>query len=459
MRNRWLLCVFLAALSWGQAAPGSPSPAQSAPAPTPPLRNAPAKPAAPADTSASVPPTAAVLTVKGVCAAQPKPAAAKGAAAKPAPAAKIPPADCETVITKSEFDTLLKAIPGGCAAGETTDHEEPASTRRKPAPNRSRSDSKDLQACDANPQVKRNVAARLPQFIAWSNEAKKQGLDKKPEFAEMMKFVKMQVLASEMQQKVKDDAAKISDEDLAAFYKNSSETFEQYSLERLFVPRAKQMDAKAEKEELEDKEEKKELTDEQKKAKEAEEKTRQEENMEAMTKLADSLRSRAAAGEDFAALQKEAYDAAGMKIASPNVSMPNQRRTSLPPSQAAVFELQPGDVSQVINDAGGHYIYKLKSKEQLSLDQVKEEIRRTLTNQRSREATDKVNNSFKVEKNEAYFGPEVPMGPGPRLPMQRPPNAPMPQPQSVPVPPPQAAPVAPAAPAAQPAQPPAPKPN
>src|ERR1700687_1750420 len=93
MRRSWLMCVLLGTLAWGQAVPGSPAPPQST--------------QTPADTSAAVPPTAAVITVKGVCSPQPKPAAAKGAAEKPATAAKSPaeksPADCKTVITKAEF--------------------------------------------------------------------------------------------------------------------------------------------------------------------------------------------------------------------------------------------------------------------------------------------------------------------------------------------------------------------
>ena len=48
-----------------------------------------------------------------------------------------------------------------------------------------------------------------------------------------------------------------------------------------------------------------------------------------MSKLAETLRARAAAGEDFAKLQKEAFDAAGMKIESPTVNLPNVRRTGL----------------------------------------------------------------------------------------------------------------------------------
>jgi len=416
MRKSWLLCVLLGTLSWGQAAPGTPRPA-------PPAPGADKPPAAQADTSASVPDNAPVITVKGVCAPQPKTTAAKGTAAKPAAAAKTPPADCKTVITKAEFETLLKAIP------------------------------------NANPQAKRNIAGRIPMFIAWSNEAKKQGIDKTPQFAEMMKFAKMQILTSGLQQKVQEDAANVPEGAVTDYYKKNPEAYEQYSLERMFVPRTKQAEAEAKEEEKKDEK----PTEEQLKAKQAEEKAKQEANEEAMSKLAESLRARAAAGEDFTQLQKEAFDAAGMKIQSPTVSMPNVRRTGLPPAHVSVFDLKPGEVSQVINDAGGHYIYKVKSKEQLSLDQVKDEIRRTLQGQRQREAMDKINNSFTVEKNDAYFGPEQAGMPGaPRMPPPRmapAPNAPVaPAPQGGigQQPPPQ---MQTAPPAQAPAPPPAAKPN
>src|ERR1700688_183389 len=104
MRKSWLMCVLLGTLAWGQAAPSAPPPPQPAQAP-------------PADTSGSVAPDAAVITVIGACAPQPKPAAAKtaGTAAKPAtatktPATKSPAADCKTISTKAQFEELAKAL-------------------------------------------------------------------------------------------------------------------------------------------------------------------------------------------------------------------------------------------------------------------------------------------------------------------------------------------------------------
>ena len=208
MRKSWLLCVLLGTLAWGQAAPGTPPP--------PPARQA---PAAPPDMSASVPADAAVITVNGVCAPQPKPAAAKGTAAKPAtagkaPAAKTPAADCKTVITKAEFEKLANALT-------------PTVT----------------------PQMKKQLASVLPQLIAMSSEAKKKGLDKSPRYEETVKFAKMQILTNELQRSIQEEAAKVPPAgDRRSTTRNMPKPSSSYNLDRLFVPRSKQ-DNEEEKEE------------------------------------------------------------------------------------------------------------------------------------------------------------------------------------------------------------------
>jgi parvulin-like peptidyl-prolyl isomerase len=332
-----------------------------------------------------------VITVENVCPPRPKPTAAtagaaKTGAAKTATAAKATTsataaADCKTVITKEEFEKLLK----GVTAAPT-------------------------------PQIRRQVAGVLPRFIAMSTQAQKEGLDKTPEFQEMVKFAKMQILTQALQRKIQEEAADVPEADIESYYKTNPEAFEQFSVERLFVPRAKQVATDAKEEELKDEK----PTEEQQKAKQAQEKAKQDEAEQAMTKEAEDLRARAAAGETFEALQKEAFAAAGMKIESPTVKLPAVRRTGLPAAHAAVFDLKPGDVSQVISDSAGHYIYKLESKTEIPLEQAKAEIRNTLQNQRMRDLTEKVNSSYKVDPNPDYFGPGPLTAPQPRLPNRLP---------------------------------------
>ena len=119
MRMSWLVCVLLGTLAWGQAA-------QSAP-PPPAQAGAAGAPAA-ADTSASVPPDAPVLTITGVCADKPEAASTS--------------ADCKTILTKAEFEKLASAL----------------------APN-------------ATTQQKKQLASVLPRLLAMSNEAKRRGMD------------------------------------------------------------------------------------------------------------------------------------------------------------------------------------------------------------------------------------------------------------------------------------------
>jgi hypothetical protein len=62
----------------------------------------------------------------------------------------------------------------------------------------------------------------------------------------------------------------------------------------------------------------------------------------------------------------------------------------------------------------------------MTLDQAKTEIQGKLQAERMKEQTDKLNNSFKVETNEAYFGPGGPnqMAPRPMRPRPGMPPAP-----------------------------------
>ena len=349
MRMRWLVCVLLGTLAWGQAARSAPPPPPAAPATS--------------DTSASVPDDAAVLTVTGVCDSQ-KPGAASAAG------------DCKTIITKAEFERLVNWL----------------------LPN-------------ASAQQKKQLASVLPRLMAMSNQAKERGMDQTEQYSKTLEFLKMQALSTQLQRKLQEEAADISDADIEKYYKDNPDAFEQYNLDRIFVPRSKQVEAEAD----DDKEQK--LTAQQKKAKEDAEQAKKQENEKAMTELAEKLRTRAAAGEDITKLQKEAFEAAGMKIETTAVNLPSVRRNALPQAQTVVFDLKPGEVSQVISDAGGHYIYKLNSKTMMPLDQAKAEIRGRLQADRMREKADKLNASFSSVSNEAYFGPA---GSGPTPPLRSP---------------------------------------
>ena len=225
-----------------------------------------------------------------------------------------------------------------------------------------------------NRTVKQQLAAVYPKLLVLSHAAEEAGLDKTPEFEQQIAMVRLQILSQAYTAKLQKDAMIVSDDDISDYYQKNPDMFEQYTLQKLIVPLRKQSVAA-------------------------------ESSEDEMAQLAGFLRARAASGQDFLKLQKEAFATAGIKIESPNTSMGKVLGTALPKAHLGVLDdLKAGEVSQVVSDTGGHYVYKLESKEKLRLAQVKDEIHETIQRERLKDAMDKIQNSFTAEKNEAYFG-------------------------------------------------------
>jgi parvulin-like peptidyl-prolyl isomerase len=338
MRFQYLVCLLLAGLAYGQAAPSATPPA--------------ATPSASTDKAPEIKvgPDDAVITLKGFCAD----ATQQGDA-------------CKTVISRAQFEKLAESLQPGMS-----------------------------------PAIRRQLATAYSRILRMSTVAEKRGLDKQPKFEEKMNYARMQVLSGELSSALQEEAGKVTDGDIDDYYKKNEASYEQATLARIFVPRAKQIvnpvvrpkagttvGAKASATASTNRP----PTEAQKKASE-----------EAMTKLAAGLRARAAKGEDPDTLQKEAYVAAGLPGNAPSTKMEKVRRTTLPANHQAVMDLKPGEVSEVISDPNsGHYIYKLVSKETLSVDTVKPEIRSTISSQRYRDSMQ--NFQGNVDLNDAYFGP------------------------------------------------------
>jgi len=305
--------------------------------------------------------------------------AAKAAAAVPADApvitvpgvcdaAKANTPDCKTVVSKAEFEKMAQTL-------------------------------------DIPETRKRQLAESYGRLLYLSHEAEKRGLDKGPSFEESMRFRRMQALVEQLSKSLLDEAQKIPDTDIEKFYKDNPEAFQEAELLRVFVPRQKT---------LEPNKDGKAPTEAEQKANEA-----------AMKKTADALHTRAAAGEDFDKLQKEAFEAGGLKATPPAANMGKVRRVGLPPEHASVFDLKPGEVSTVIDDSGGYFFYKMVSKQEVPLASAKDEIKQTLTGQRMRDEQTKFQNASMPTLNDAYFGGGQPSA-QPNAPK---PVAPKPKPQ------------------------------
>jgi len=330
-------------------------------------------------------------------AAPPNPAGGSSAPA-PAPEVKVGPDDpvitlkgfckdsslqgdaCKTVVTKAEFEKLSEALQ----------------------PNMS-------------PSMKRQLATRYAQVLTMSTEAAKRDLDKGDRFEQTMRFARMTILTQELGRALQADSAKISDEEIQDYYQKNTQNYEQATFSRIFVPHTKRIATPPPAKKGTAAAAKTAATP---KAKPLSPEEQEKAGVEAMKKVAASLRARAVKGEDPEKLQKEAFVAGGLMGTPPPTKMEKVRRPSLPASQVAVMDLKPGEVSEVIADPSGNYIYKLISKTTMPLDSVKTEIKNQISSQRYRDAMQKYQGNS--ELNDAYFGPVrapgMPMPPHPGRP-------------------------------------------
>jgi parvulin-like peptidyl-prolyl isomerase len=289
-------------------------------------------------------PDDAIITLKGFC----TDAAQRGDS-------------CKTVITRAQFEQLAK-----------------------------------LSQTGKSPTVRRKFATDYARLLRMSAEAEKRGLDKDALVQEQMNLARIQILSRALGRSLLLEANKIPDAEIEEYYNNNKASYEQATFQRILVPRTKQIaslgttaqnGAKA----SADTRPMKTSADEQKNT------------AEVMAKFAATIRARATQGEDFDKLQKEAYAEAGLTD-TPSTRRENALRSSLPENQQRIMDMTPGEVSDVIADSNGFYIYKLVSKQTISLDTVKPQIRNMISDQRFRDSVQSFQGN--VELDDAYFGPQ-----------------------------------------------------
>ncbi|MBV8051658.1 MAG: peptidyl-prolyl cis-trans isomerase [Acidobacteriaceae bacterium] len=297
----------------------------------------------PPPSAATLPGDSPVINIDGLC---------SGMAAADKPKSTVPvnkntavAGGCKSVVTKSEFQKLVEAI-----------------NPEMPMP------------------AKRQLGESYPHYLLFAEKARELGLDQDPSFAEAMRFASLQILTEKLNRYFEEQASKVSDADIEKYYKEHAVKFERAQFLRIFVPKRPSLSTTASS-------------------------PSQPSTVESATsKLAESIRARAAAGEDFQQLQREAFNAAGINSESPNVNTGRIAANTIPLDQQKVFALDVGQVSEIIPESSGYYIYKLVSKEILPLAQATRQIRKAIISQRLQDSVALLNKSFKSELNPLYFG-------------------------------------------------------
>jgi hypothetical protein len=313
MRHLCLVVLLCATLAAAQGAP-----------PTTPQH-----PAAPAPAPATVGPNDAVITIEGYC-------AATESGKVQLQSALAPP--CRMVITREQFERLVKAI-----------------------------------APEGKPAEMSRFAHAYAQYLVAGNNAIKLGLDKSPDTATLMDYMRLQVLSTVLQHHYRDEVKNISEAELQTYYNNNVGQFEEIQLERLYVP--KTLDG-------------------------------QKRDDATVKAQADALRARAAAGEAFDALEKEAFGAS--KQTPPPTKVGPLRHGTLPSAlENQIFALKVGEMSSVVDEPGGYFVFKMVGRRTLPFADVKDQIQKQLEQDKFTELM-KAILELRPVLNPAYFTTPAP---------------------------------------------------
>ena len=119
-----------------------------------------------------------------------------------------------------------------------------------------------------------------------------------------------------------------------------------------------------------------------------------------------------------------------MKSKPPSTKMDKVRKDSMPPEQQSVFDLKPGEVSPLITDESGYFIYKAGEKTTPPLEQEKEEIKTKLRAQRLQDSMQSVQKMANPTLDDKYFAaPSAPPMQGMPMPQGASPKAPHSEPK------------------------------
>ncbi|HEU4414623.1 MAG TPA: hypothetical protein VFT65_07545, partial [Candidatus Angelobacter sp.] len=192
-----ILCLALAATAMGQA---SGKTSQTAPAQPGATQTNPSTGAPTLHTRDELPPPVpddqTVITVRGLCSAE------TGAANKP----NVPSTqDCLIKVTKKQFEDLVKAF----------------NPTNQPVP---------------QPQL-RKLAEAYVELMTFAEAAKAAGVEKTPQFAEVMRVLRLKTLGDLYRNQLLEQYKNPSPEDMEAFYKANEAKFEGAKLSRLFLPK------------------------------------------------------------------------------------------------------------------------------------------------------------------------------------------------------------------------------
>jgi hypothetical protein len=272
-----------------------------------------------------------VLTVHGVC-----PAGQKGPADKPDA--------CTLVLTRAQFEALVSSLN--------------VSNQNYPPP------------------ALRGFATNYANILALAKAGETVGVDKDPRFLDLMTIARSRALAESYRRYLQEKYANPSADEIAAYYKQNVDKFEQVKIDRIHVPKVDPTRPQDRRPEFEAK----------------------------ARKLAGEIRERAARGEDVTSLQVEVYKTLGLKAQPPQTELSTSPKpTFLANVEQDINGLKAGEVTKVELEPSGYNIYKVRSRNTMPMEQAKALIVREISQKNIDDALKAATSGVTSDLNEQYF--------------------------------------------------------
>lgn len=283
--------------------------------------------------------------------------------AQPAPAPVELPSETPVVTLKGVCDASVKSDNPDCKTVITRGQMDQIVARMAP---------------DASQASHPQFAIKYAGMLAAAKLALDRKLENNPAVAaELEKKVgpaRAEVLAKAFYRQVEEDAGNVSNDELQQYYAEHASKFEEGEVLRLSLPISGSS------------------TD------------GMRWNPAMMRSEAEALRTRAVTGYDFDQLQVQAYRDLGITLPPPPTRLTMAQRNSMPQDQAIVFDLQPGEITPVIETYGKLVILKLVSKHIATLESVLPEIKAEVKKERLGQEMTKASKSVTADFNLQYLG-------------------------------------------------------
>jgi len=253
----------------------------------------------------------------------------------------------------------------------------------------------DLLTPGASPAAHRTFALSYARLLAASAAAEQQHLEKDPavaaELQAQLKLARIRVLANSFYHHMDEHAADVPESEIQKYYEEHKANFDAGEVRRLSIPRSALSKGAPPVDPL------------------------------AVKANMDELVARASRGEDFDQVQREAYTMFGIATPPPSTAATLVRRTSLRPEEAKVFDLNVGEVTQMVSSPDAFIILKLESKQPVPFEVAQSEIKPILQQMRKTEELQNAAKNVTADFNLAYLGllsaPELFVPPGAAQPL------------------------------------------